>query len=149
MAILLSHGATSFYFFSAAAYYGTTSVIVSTIPPTTETVDQALRYGSVQDCCVVPFTLADISKHPAYLRISKGLNFVVNRGGPLPKHACDTIQKAIGTPILSLLGTTETTLLPLEASFQQKLNYHLFSPCLGGESHHWRAELYELVTVRR
>ena len=148
MAIPLSHGAAYCCFFSAAVYYGMTSVIVPTVPPTTELADKVLRHGNVQACCVPPSILADISKNPAYLGNIKGLNFVMYGGGPLSKNAGDIIRKETGTPILSLLGTTETMLLPLEASSQEDWDYHRFSPCLGAEFRHWRADLYELVIVR-
>ncbi len=148
MAIPLSHGAAYFCFFSAAVYYGMTSVVVPTIPPTAETVNEVLRYGDVQACCVPPSILVDISNNPAYLDSVNGLKFVMYGGGPLPKHAGDTIRKETGTSILSLLGTTETMLLPLEDSVQEEWDYHRFSPCLGAEFRHWRAELYELVIFR-
>lgn len=148
MAIPLSHGAAYFCFFSASVYYNMTSVVVPRIPPTAETVDKVIKYGHVQACCVAPSILVDLSKNPAYLENVKGLKFVMYGGGPLPKNAGDTIRKETGTSILSLLGTTETMLLPLEASAQEEWDYHSFSPCLGAEFRHWRADLYELVIVR-
>ena len=147
MAIPFSYGAAYFCFF-AAVYYSMTSVIVPIIPPTTETVDKVLRHGDVQAGCVAPSILADFSKNPAFLRNIKGLTFVMYGGGTSPKHAGDTIQRETGTPILSLLGTTETMLLPLEASSQEDWDYRRFSQCLGAEFRHWRAEFYELVIVR-
>ena len=148
VAIPLSHGAAYFCFFPASVYYGMTSVIVPIVPPTAEIVDKVLRYGDVQACCAPPSILVDISKNPAYLWSVKGLKFVMYGGGPLPKLAGDTIRKETGTSILSLLGSTELMLLPLEISAQEDWDYHRFSPCLGAEFRHWRAELYELVIVR-
>ena len=60
-------------------------------------------------CC--PLFLVEISKTPNYLENINGMDFVMCGGGPLPKDAGDIIQ-VTGMTILSLLGTTETTLLP-------------------------------------
>lgn len=112
----LSHGAAYFCFFPASVYYGMTSVIVPTVAPSAEILDKVLRYGDVQACCASPSILVDVSKNPAYLGSVRGLNFVMYAGGPLPKLAGDTIRKETGISILSLLGSTELMLLPLEIS---------------------------------
>ena len=140
MAIPLSHDAAYFYCFSAAVYYSMTSVIVPKVSLITEIVDKALRHGYVQACCDAPSILIYISKNPAYPGNTKSLNFVMYGRGPLSKHAGDYIQKEIGTSTLSLLRSTETMLLPLEASFQEDWDYHRFLPV------YRRARLNDITT---
>ncbi|KAL9610186.1 MAG: hypothetical protein Q9167_005090 [Letrouitia subvulpina] len=148
LALPLFHAAAYFCFFSAPIYYNMTSVVVPPVPLTAGVVDAVHKYGNVQACCSAPSILVDISKNSAYLEHLKGMRFTMYGGGPLPKDAGDKIMEETSTMIFSLLGTTETMLLPLEFPNKEEWEYHRFSACLGAEfRHHWD-ELYELVIVR-
>ncbi|KAL9046301.1 MAG: hypothetical protein Q9214_000832 [Letrouitia sp. 1 TL-2023] len=148
LALPLFHAAAYFCFFSAPVYYNMTSVVVPPVPLTAGIVDAVHKYGNVQACCLPPSILVDISKNSAYIEHLKGMKFAMYGGGPLPKDAGDKIMQETGTMIFSLLGTTETMLLPLEFPNKEEWEYHRFSACLGAEfRHHWD-DLYELVIVR-
>lgn len=144
----LFHSAAYFCFFSASVYYNMTSVVAPAVPLTAEVANAVHRYGNVQACCLPPSILVDISKESAYIENIKGMKFAMYGGGPLPKDAGDIIQKTTGTTLLSLLGTTETMLLPLEYPEKEEWEYYRFSSCLGAEFRHRWDDLYELVIVR-
>jgi hypothetical protein len=148
LALPLFHAAAYFCFFSAPVYYGMTTVVTPAVPLTAEVADGVHRYGNAQACCLPPSILVDISKNPEYLQNLKGMEFVMYGGGPLPKPTGDLIQHVTETRIFSLLGTTETMLLPLEYSDKEDWDYHHFSAVLGAEFRHWWKDYYELVIVR-
>ena len=144
----LFHSAAYFCFFSAPVYYNMTSVVAPAVPLTAEVADAVHRHGNVQACCLPPSILVDISKSSVYIENLKGMKFAMYGGGPLPKNAGDLIQKTTGTTLLSLLGTTETMLLPIEYPEKEEWEYYRFSSCLGAEFRHRWDDLYELVIVR-
>ena len=144
----LFHSAAYFCFFSAATYYNMTSVVAPAVPLTAEVANGVHTHGKVHACCLPPSILVDISKDRRLLEHIKGMKFAMYGGGPLPKDAGDLIQNITGTPILSLLGTTETMLLPLEYPDMEDWEYHRFSSCLGADFRHRWDDLYELIIVR-
>ncbi|MDI1488743.1 MAG: hypothetical protein OHK93_008019 [Ramalina farinacea] len=144
----LFHSAAYFCFFSAPVYYDMTSVVTPAVSLTAEIAYEVHRHGRVQACCLPPSILVDISKSPEYLQGLKGMDFAMYGGGPLPKPAGDINQQVTGTRVFSLLGTTETMLLPLEYVDKVDWEYHRFSDILGAEFRHWWGDLYELVIVR-
>ena len=148
VALPLFHSAAYFCFFSAATYYNMTTVVAPAVALTAEVADAVHRHGNVQACCLPPSILVDISKDNHYLENLKGMRFAMYGGGPLPKNAGDIIQKMTGTAVFSLLGTTETMLLPIEYPDKEDWEYHHFSSCLGAEFRHRWEDLYELVIVR-
>ena len=147
LALPLFHAAAYMCFFSAPVFYSMTSVVTPAVPLTAEIADAVHRFGNVQACCVPPSILVDISKTPSYLENVNGMEFVMYGGGPLPKDAGDIIQ-ATGTTILSLLGTTETMLLPLERPDKEDWEYHRFSSHLGAEFRYRWDDLYDMFIVR-
>ena len=148
LALPLFHAAAFFCFFSAPVYYDMTTVITPAVPLTAEVADGVHKYGNAQACCLPPSILVDISKNHDYLHSIKDMEFVMYGGGPLPKSAGDIIQRVTERRIFSLLGTTETMLLPLEYSDKEDWDYHRFSDVLGAEFRHWWGDYYELVIVR-
>ena len=144
----LFHAAAYFCFFSAATYYSMTSVVTPAVPMTAEVADAVHIYGNVQASCQAPSIYIEMTKKPHLLDKLRGMKFIMYGGGPLAKEAGDIIKRVINIPILSLLGTTETMLLPLEIPDRDEWEYHRFSRCLGAEFRPQWEDLCELVIVR-
>ena len=132
---------------ATTAYYDAIPVLGPLVPLTAEVVDQVHIYGDVKLTIVAPTIVEDIVKTPEFFENLKRLECVVYGGGPLSKGAGDLVSQQ--TAVLSLIGSSETMLLPTMITDKEDWHYHDFSPCLGAEfRHHWE-DLYEMVIVRK
>ncbi|CAG9983307.1 unnamed protein product [Clonostachys byssicola] len=141
----LFHVAGIANFISGPLFVGYT-VVLGPYPPSPEVINGIHVFGDVQEACLPPATLCDLSENPEYLRNLSQLDRVVTGGGPLPRQTGDLL--AAETNLLNCIGTTECGGLPVQDCFED-WQYIKLSPCLGQEYRHFSGDLFEQVIVRR
>ncbi|CAF9923631.1 hypothetical protein IMSHALPRED_005976 [Imshaugia aleurites] len=141
------HAAGLFMLLAMTTYFDVIPVLGPLMPLTAEIVDQVHIYGDVKVTTLAPTIIEDIVNTPEYCENLKRLDYVMYGGGPLSKVAGDLVSQK--TAVISLMGSSETMLLPTVISGKEDWQYYAFSPCMGAEfRHHWE-DLYEMVIVRK
>ena len=141
------HSAGVFNTLAMPTFFGMIPVLPSAAPLTADMVNMIHVYGRVKASIVAPTIIEDLVKIPEYLENLKMVDHVLYGGGQLSKEAGDlAVQK---TGILSLMGSTETMLLPTHVPDKDEWQYYSFSPCMGAEFRHRWEDLYEMIIVRQ
>ena len=141
------HSAGLFCMLAMPTYFDVTPVLGPLLPLTADIVNQIHLLGDIKVSTIPPAIVEDIVNEPQYLETLGKLDYVMYGGGQLSKDAGDmVIQK---TSILSLMGSTETMLLPTEIPSKDDWQYYNFSPCIGTDFRHYWDDLYEMVIVRK
>ena len=141
------HAAGLFMLLAMTTYFDVIPVLGPLVPSTAEIVDQVHIYGDVKVSILAPSIVEDIVKTPEYFENLKRLEYVMYGGGPLSKEAGKLVSQK--TAVASLMGSSETMLLPTVISNMEDWQYYAFSPYMGAEfRHHWE-DLYEMVIVRK
>ena len=141
------HSAGVFMLLAMTLYYDVTPVLGPPVPLTANILDQIHEHANVKVSCVAPSIIEDIVKVPSYLERLENLDYIMYGGGPLAKEAGDrAIEK---TTVISLIGSTETMLLPTELADKEDWQYYGFSPCLGAEFRNLWGNLHEMVILRK
>lgn len=141
------HAAGLFMLLAMTTYFDVIPVLGPLVPLTAEIVNQVHIYGDVKVTTLAPTIVEDIVNTPEYFENLKRLDYVMYGGGPLSKEAGDLVSQK--TAVISLMGSSETMLLPTVISGKEDWQYYAFSPCMGAEfRHHWE-NLYEMVIVRK
>lgn len=141
------HAAGLFMLLAMTTYFDVIPVLGPLVPLTAEIVDQIHMYGDVKISCLAPAIVEDIVNTPEYFDNLRGLDGLMYGGGPLSKEAGDLVSQK--TAVISLMGSSETMLLPTVISSKEDWQYYAFSPCLGAEFRHYWEDLYEMVIVRK
>lgn len=141
----LFHAAGIANFISGPVFVGYTSVL-GAYPPSPDVANGIHVYGNVQESCLPPTTLVDLSKDPAHLENLSRVERIMTGGGPLPKAVGTLISTK--TNILNCIGTTECSQLPVQ-DCPEDWEYIKLSPCLGHTYRHVSEDLYEQVIVRQ
>ena len=141
------HSAGIFNMLAMPTFFGMIPVLPPAAPLTADIVNMIHVYGRVKASLIAPTIIEEIVKIPEYLENLKMLDHILFGGGQLSRAAGDiAVQK---TGILSLMGSTETMLLPTQVPDKDEWQYYNFSPCMGAEfRHHWE-DLYEMIIVRQ
>ena len=141
------HSAGVFNTLAMPTFFGMIPVLPPAVPLTADIINMIHVYGRVKASIVAPTIIEEIVKISEYLENLKMIDHVLYGGGQLSKEAGDlAIQK---TGILSLMGSTETMLLPTNVPDKDEWQYYSFSPCLGAEFRHRWENLYEMIIVRQ
>ncbi len=141
------HSAGVFNMLAMPTFFGMIPVLPPAAPLTADIVNMIHVYGRVKASIVAPTIIEEIVKIPEYLENLKMVDHVLYGGGQLSREAGDlAVQK---TGILSLMGSTETMLLPSHIPDKDEWQYYSFSPCLGAEFRHRWEDLYEMIIVKR
>lgn len=141
----LFHAAGIANFISGPVFVGYTSVL-GAYPPSPDVANGIHVYGNVQESCLPPTTLVDLSKDPEHLENLSRVKRIMTGGGPLPKAVGTLISTK--TNILNCIGTTECSQLPVQ-DCPEDWEYIKLSPCLGHTYRHVSEDLYEHVIVRQ
>ena len=141
------HSAGVFNMLAMPTFFGMIPVLPPAAPLTADIVNMIHVYGRVKASIVAPVIIEEIVKVPEYLENLKMVDHILYGGGQLSREAGDlAVQK---TGILSLMGSTETMLLPTHVPDKDEWQYYGFSPCMGGEFRHRWENLYEMIIVRQ
>ncbi|KAK0507032.1 hypothetical protein JMJ35_010490 [Cladonia borealis] len=141
------HSAGVFNMLAMPTYFGMIPVLPPAAPLTADMVNMIHVYGRVKASIMAPTIIEELVKIPDHLENLKLVDHVLYGGGQLSKEAGDlAVQK---TGILSLMGSTETMLLPSHVPDKDEWQYYSFSPCLGAEFRHRWEDLYEMIIVRQ
>lgn len=141
------HSAALYMQLGITSFFDLIPVLPPLVPLTADVVDKIHDMGGVNGSCLAPSIIEDIVNTPAHFERLSKVDFVMFGGGPLSKAAGEEVTKR--TSVISMIGATETLLLPTEPAGKEDWQYYGFSPCLGAEfRHHWN-DLYEMVIVRK
>ncbi|KAL8827076.1 MAG: hypothetical protein Q9191_003406 [Dirinaria sp. TL-2023a] len=142
------HSANLTFTLGFNVFFGVTCVLPPPIPMTADVLDQVHTFGQVDGSLFPPSLLVEISNNPDYLaNMLKRLQFVAYVGGALPKHIGDQISSKVR--LITLFGSTETKLYPLEISDNSAdWEYISISKFLGNEFRPCKNNLSENVIVR-
>ena len=141
------HSAGVFNMLAMPTFFGMIPVLPPAAPLTADIVNMVHVHGRVKASIVAPVIIEEIVKVPAYLENLQMVDHILYGGGQLSREAGDlAVQK---TGILSLMGSTETMLLPTHVPDKDEWQYYSFSPCMGAEFRHRWENLYEMIIVRQ
>ena len=141
------HSAGVFNMLAMPTFFGMIPVLPPAAPLTADVVNMIHVYGRVKASIVAPVIIEELVKVPEYLENLKMVDHILYGGGQLSREAGDlAVQK---TGILSLMGSTETMLLPTHVPDKDEWQYYSFSPCMGAEFRHRWENLYEMIIVRQ
>ncbi|KAK3945721.1 hypothetical protein QBC46DRAFT_371464 [Diplogelasinospora grovesii] len=146
IAFPLFHCAGVLMLLPGPVYNGYTAIL-GPFPPSADVANGVHVYGNVQHSCLAPMTLIDLAKDPSHLENLGRLDMITFGGGPLPQAVGDLISTK--TRLLSVLGTTECGVLPIQlCDSREDWQYMSFSPVGGLEYRHVAGDLYEQFIVR-
>ena len=148
LAFPLFHAANLTFTIGFNVYSGVTCVLPPPGPLTVEVVDMIHTYGNLDGSLLPPSTIIEIYKNPEYLsNLIRLLQFVAYVGGTLSKDIGDFISSRM--KLITLMGSTETMLLPIELNANHAdWEYLPISDFLGHEFQLSRDGLRELVIIR-
>lgn len=120
-------------------------------PLTTEQFLEAVKHVEMDWAFVLPFTLEDLSKDPASLKVvSQKLKHLYFAGGSVPQAAGDFVASNI--PVYQTTGSSETSLLTQIRSSdndnKETWSYVHIHPTVNAEFRHHYGDLHEMVIVR-
>ncbi|KAL8937061.1 MAG: hypothetical protein Q9216_004610, partial [Gyalolechia sp. 2 TL-2023] len=116
-------------------------------PVSADLIDDALDYVDMDICCMGPSVLEELSQSQASLDRLPRLDSIAFGGGPLAKSAGDTIAQY--TNVIDVMGSSESSLLPLYATNPVDWQYFYYPPQLKGiQFQHVDEDLHEMVIVR-
>ena len=148
LAFPLFHAANLTFTIGFNVYSGITCVLPPPEPLTVDIVNMVHTFGNLHGSLLPPSMIIDIYNNSEYLvNMTRRLHFVAYVGGKLPEEIGDQISSRL--KLITLMGSTETMLLPIElnSSFTD-WQYLPISPFLGHEFRLSRDGLHELVIVR-
>lgn len=148
LAFPLFHAAAVNFTLGYGVYCGVICVLPPPEPLTAEVVDLVHTNGNLHGTLLPPSIIIDIYQNPEYFaNMTERLEFVAYVGGVLTKEIGDQISSKLR--LITLMGSTETMLLPIELNDRQEdWQYLPISSFLG---HQFRLDptgLHELVVVR-
>lgn len=148
LAFPLFHAANLTFTIGYNVYSGVTCVLPPPEPLTVDIVNMVHTHGNLHGSLLPPSMIIDIYKNPEYLvNMIRRLQFVAYVGGKLPEEIGDQISSKL--KLITLMGSTETMLLPIELNTSSAdWQYLPISPFLGPEFRPSRDGLHELVIVR-
>ncbi len=148
LAFPLFHAANLTFTIGVNVYSGVTCVLPPPEPLTVDIVNLVHTHGNLHGSLLPPSVLIDIYKNSEYLvNMIQRLQFVAYVGGKLPEKIGDQISSKL--KLITLMGSTETMLLPIELNTScTDWQYLPISPFLGHEFRPSRDGLHELVIVR-
>ena len=148
LAFPLFHSASLNFAVGFSVFAGMTCVLPGPGPLTADTVNMVHTYGKVHGSLLPPSMIVDLYNKSEYLEnMMQHLQFLAYVGGTLPKEVGDPISSKMR--LITLMGSTETKLLPVALNIQKvDWEYLPISPFLGHEFRPARDGLHELVIVR-
>lgn len=148
LAFPLFHSAALNFSLAFNVYGGVICVLPPPVPLTTDIVDQVHTFGNLHGSLLPPSTIVDLYNNSQHLsNMLQKLEFLAYVGGVLPVEVGDPLSAK--TKLITLMGSTETKLLPIELNEDPKdWQYLRISPFLGHEFRADRDGLGELVIVR-
>ena len=148
LAFPLFHAANLTFTIGLSVYSGVTCVLAPPGPLSPKVVDEVHTYGKLDGSIIPPSMLVDAYKTPGFLdNIVNRVKFLAYVGGTLPREVGNVISPKVR--LITLMGATETMLLPLEVQDEpEDWEYLPVSSFLGAEFRPHRDGLRELVIVR-
>jgi hypothetical protein len=148
LAFPLFHAANLTFTIGYGIFAGITCVLPPPGPLTAEIANAVHTIGRVDGSLLPPSILSDIYKDSEYLNnMTERLEFVAYVGGTLAKEIGDPVSARL--KLITLMGSTETMLLPIELNQDPAdWQYLPVSPFLGHEFRLSRDGLRELVILR-
>lgn len=129
-----------------ASIFAGFTVVLGPFPPSAETINAIHLHANVQESCIAPITLIDLSKDSGYLENLRRLEQITYGGGSLPQAVGNLVSAR--TRLVNVLGTTEAGVLPHHLCDPEDWAYMSLSPALGHEYRPISEDLYELFIVR-
>jgi hypothetical protein len=148
LAFPLFHAANLTFTIGYGVFAGVTCVLPPPGPLTVDIVNSIHTNGNVDGALIPPSILSDIYKNSEYLvNMTRRLKFVAYVGGTLAKEIGDPISARLR--LITLMGSTETMLLPIELN-EDPANWQYLpvSRFLGHEFLPSRDGLKELTIIR-
>lgn len=148
LAFPLFHAANLTFTIGFGIYAEVTCVLPPPGPLTVDIVNMVHTYGRLHGSLLPPSMIIDVYNNSEYLvNMVRQLQFVAYVGGTLPEQIGDPISSRM--KLITLMGSTETMLLPIELNNNHKdWQYLSISSFLGHVLRPSRDGLHELVVVR-
>lgn len=148
LAFPLFHAANLTFTIGFNVYSGVTCVLPPPEPLTVDIINMVHTHGNLDGSLLPPSMIIDIYNNSEYLvNMIRRLQFVAYVGGKLPEEIGDQVSSRLR--LITLMGSTETMLLPIELNNSSAdWQYLPISPFLGHEFRSSRDGLHELVIVR-
>ncbi|KAL8643143.1 MAG: hypothetical protein Q9226_008429 [Calogaya cf. arnoldii] len=141
------HAAGLFMMVAMTTYFDMIPVIGPAQLLTAEMANDVHVRARVQVTCLPPLIIESLLDNKAFGEKLGTLDCVMYGGGPLSKKAGDQLARIV--PVVCLMGSTETMLLPTTIAGRNDWQYFGFSPCMGAELRHHSDDLFRLFIVRK
>lgn len=129
-----------------ASIFAGYTIVLGPFPPSADIVNTIHLHGNVQESCIAPSTVVDLTKDPKHLENLRKLDQITTGGGPLPQTVGNLINER--TRLANVLGSTEAGPLPHQLCDPEDWAYMSVSPVLGHEYRLVSGGLYEQVIVK-
>lgn len=129
-----------------ASIFAGYTVVLGPFPPSADMVNAIHLHGNVQESCIAPSTVGDLTKDPKHLENLRLLDQITTGGGPLPQAVGNLVNER--TRLANVLGSTEAGPLPHQLCDPEDWAYMSVSPVLGHEYRPVSGSLYEHVIVK-
>ncbi|KXT10371.1 hypothetical protein AC579_9153 [Pseudocercospora musae] len=116
------------------------------VPVNAPMIADIIRSANIDVVIASPSILAEMAADRKLLDTLSRVQYAAYGGGPLPENAGEAIRRRTG--ILSIIGMSETGILPCEIPDDRDWQYTHFSPVLGIEMRPAAEGLFNLVFVR-
>ncbi|KAF7193871.1 Adenylate-forming reductase [Pseudocercospora fuligena] len=116
------------------------------VPVNAPMIADIIKSANIDIVIASPSILAEMAADRKLLDTLSRVQYAAYGGGPLPENAGEAIRRRTG--ILSIIGMSETGILPCEIPDDRDWQYTHFSPVLGIEMRPAAEGLFDLMFVR-
>lgn len=129
-----------------ASIFAGYTIVLGPYPPSADIANAIHIHGNVQESCIAPSTVIDITKDPKSLENLRKLDQITTGGGPLPQAVGNLVNER--TRLANVLGSTEAGPLPHQLCDPEDWAYMSVSPVLGHDYRLVSDGIYEQVIVK-